>query len=93
MNNINKKMYYTVCEYTLHMLTFKNPCCDPNPDSFIHITYFGKNTSSMRNPDSNEHVDLDLDPGTQRFPIRIKKVQVLKCLLFFLKDWVWGLLS
>ncbi len=51
------------------MLTFKNPCCDPNPDS-------------------NEPVDPDLDPGTQRWPIRIKikKVQVLTCLLFFLKD-------
>jgi hypothetical protein len=60
---------YNKCEYTLQPLTFKNPCCDPNPDS-------------------NEPVDPDPDQGTQRWPIRlkIKKVQVLKCLLFFLKD-------
>jgi hypothetical protein len=43
------------------------------------------------NPDSNEPVDPD--PGTQRWPIRIKikKVQVLTCLLIFWKD--WGFLS
>jgi hypothetical protein len=42
-------MYYIYVNI-LQMLTFKNPCCDPNPDS-------------------NEPVDPDLDPGTQRLPI------------------------
>ncbi len=63
MNNIKKKMYYIYVNI-LQMLTFKNPCCDLNPDS-------------------NEPVDKDPDPGTQRWPIRtkMKKVQVFAVLL------------